>query len=111
MDAVVENRLKNADVSVAVHLCCLMHQRCVLGCMCSCVYAYVGARVLGCVSAHVFVCACFLHFACFRLCGDNASASWGMCRRVVRARVREGVCLEGEEFCAERWSLRVCIGR
>ncbi|CAN0022499.1 unnamed protein product, partial [Ectocarpus fasciculatus] len=27
VDAVAENRLKNADVSVAVHLCCLMHQR------------------------------------------------------------------------------------
>ncbi len=27
VDAVVDARLKNADVSVAVHLCCLMHQR------------------------------------------------------------------------------------
>lgn len=27
VDAVVDNRLKNADVAVAVHLCCLMHQR------------------------------------------------------------------------------------
>lgn len=27
VDAVAENKLKNADVSVAVHLCCLMHQR------------------------------------------------------------------------------------
>lgn len=29
-DAVAENRLKSADIPVAVHLCCLMHQRCVL---------------------------------------------------------------------------------
>lgn len=40
VDAVVENRLKNADVPVAVHLCCLMHQRwgglCV--CVCLCVF-------------------------------------------------------------------------
>ena len=27
VDAVADNRLKNADVAVAVHLCCLMHQR------------------------------------------------------------------------------------
>lgn len=27
VDAVVENKLKNADVPAAVHLCCLMHQR------------------------------------------------------------------------------------
>lgn len=33
VDAVAENRLKNADVSVAVHLCCLMHQRCVCVCV------------------------------------------------------------------------------
>lgn len=36
VDAVAENRLKNADVPVAVHLCCLMHQRCVLVCWCWC---------------------------------------------------------------------------
>lgn len=34
VDAVAENRLKNADVSVAVHLCCLMHQRCVVAVTC-----------------------------------------------------------------------------